>query len=527
MLILKAPWLEETAFRSQLERLVLSVEAQIVNSSVSGRSSPPAGDTIYTGVVQDVSDPFILVDEEESDSEEETSQYVYAVWKLPVFLSRPRIRLQSPSVIITASAGLKPTVRTELASGGNGYLPSGMPSGFNLLEPFNGDPALNGVKPRLSALRVSKVTPVTRQQDMMQHIRALQQLKLNIHPVLHTRVRFTRPNTTPHSPAIIAMLEVDFTPYFDCEVTVDKIQLSVPDSSIECLSNNTAMQLPLSCVAHDHVTFLYHITPLEVDISGKSSTRELDISITATAQLIPDLCTPQLVMAWSASVDFTTPVNPGFGPSPGTGSIQRSHRPSQLSIGGGQSVTPLKSPSVTRPDSLPALEAATTRTDTSLPELGITMSFTAPTEPVRLGDTFSWAVHVVNRSNEAAGRQARKFAIVALPKRRRHEIRTMRPLSSSSRRRGESEIADAVLDENVLHAMQKNSSVGSTEVVCLTADTRVGPLAPGSCHVVDLQFLALKEGLVGIDAVRIVDLATQDHVDIRDLPTMMVEPVGA
>ena len=107
----------------------------------------------------------------------------------------------------------------------------------------------------------------------------------------------------------------------------------------------------------------------------------------------------------------------------------------------------------------------------------------------------------------------------------------MRPLSSSSRRRGgsivgrgESEIADAVLDENVLHAMQKNSVTPSTEVVCLSADTRVGPLAPGSCHSVELQFVALKEGVVGIEAIRIVDLATNDHVDVRDLPTMIVEP---
>jgi hypothetical protein len=34
----------------------------------------------------------------------------------------------------------------------------------------------------------------------------------------------------------------------------------------------------------------------------------------------------------------------------------------------------------------------------------------------------------------------------------------------------------------------------------LSADTRVGPLAPGACHVVELQFLALQEGVVGLEA---------------------------
>lgn len=509
---------------------MLSVEAQVVNGQASGQTSPPGSDTIFTGTVQDVSDPFILVDEEESDSEEEASQYVYAVWKIPVFLARPRMRLQDPSVIFTASAKLKPEVKAELSSGADGYLPSGMPSGFNLLESFSNDPNLNGVKPRLSALRVSRVAPLTRQQDLMQHIRALPQLKLDIHPVLHARIRFHRPNTAPANPAIIAMLEFDCTPYFDCEVTLDKVNLAVPESSIQSLSNES-MQLPLACVAHDHLTFLYHIAPLEADITAKNSTRDLEIAISATAHLMPGTCTPKIAMAWTASVDFTIPVNPGFGPAPGTSSLQRSHRPSQLSIGGSQAITPLKSPSVTQPDALPALEAATSQTDTTLADLGITMSFTGPTTTIHVGEIFSWAVNIVNRSSEKMARAPRKFALVVVPKRRRNEIRSTRPLSSSSRRRGgsivgrgEAEIADAVLDENVLHAMQKNSVTASTEVVCLSADTRIGPLSPGSCHVVELQFVALKEGIVGIEAVRVVDLATNDHVDIRDLPTMMVEP---
>lgn len=88
-------------------------------------------------------------------------------------------------------------------------------------------------------------------------------------------------------------------------------------------------------------------------------------------------------------------------------------------------------------------------------------------------------------------------------------------------------MADAVLDENVLHALQKNAVVESTELICLSADTRVGPVAPGACHVTELQFLALREGIVGLDAIRVVDLGSQEHVDIRDLPTMIVEPIAA
>jgi hypothetical protein len=502
------------------------LEVGIVNEAVPGHNTPPGSDSIFHGTLQDVSDPVIVVEEEDGEEEEEgeSRKAIYAAWNMSVFLARPRMRLHSPSVVFTASAGVKPDA-PELESL-SGYMQAGLPSSLNLLESFSSDPALNGVKPKLSALRVARVAPVTRHQDVAQHIRALPQLRLRIFPVIHTRIRFSRPNTAPVSSSVVAVLEVDFTSHFEVEAILDKIELSVPDSTIQSLNDVAAMQPPLACVAHDHITFLYHITPNPQESSLQPLTRDLHISISATVQLEPEQCTPRLDMTWTASVDLAAPVNPGFGPTPGTGSIQRHHRPSQLSISGGQAVTLLKPPALTRPDALPALEAATKRTDAAIPDLGITLSFTAPTHPVRLGETFSWSVYIVNRVGDKNTNHSRKLALVAVPKRHRSDNK-VRPVSSTSKRRGEKEIADAVLDENVLNIMQKNSAVGSTDIVCLSADTRVGPLSPGSCHHVELQFLALKEGIIGVDAVRVVDLGTQEHVDIRDLPTMFVEPAAA
>ena len=510
--------------QSHLRRLDISLEAQIVNGITANREHSQTTDTIFSSRVKDVDDPFIVLDEEDSDGEDEAGQHIYAVWKLPVFLTRPRTRLHNPSIIFSASASLKPETTTELSSRGTGYLQSGVPSGFNLLESFSNDPALDGAKPRLSALRVSRVAPVTRNQGQVKHIRALQQLDLKILPVIHTRIRFSRPNTTPSSSAVIALLEVDFTSHFDCEISLDNIALSIPDSVIEELNGEAGMQMPMSCVSHDHVTFLYRIAPHELDVTPKNPTRDLDITISATAQVVPGVCTPRLSMSWTTNLDFTTPVNPGFGPTTGSG-IQRSHRPSQLSIAG-QINVPLKSPSIIRPDALPALEAST-QTEASIPDLGITMTFSGPSEPVHPGDVFSWTVFVVNRATEKSARPPRKLALVAVPKRRRNDVRMMRPSSTGGKRRGEKEIADAVIEDNVLHAMQKSSLVDSTDIVCLSADTRIGPLAPGACHVVELQFLALQEGIVGMEAIRVVDLGSQEHVDIRELPTMIVEPAAA
>ncbi|KAH7266984.1 TRAPP trafficking subunit Trs65-domain-containing protein [Fusarium redolens] len=538
LLLLRSPWKDEASLRTHLNRLVISVEAQIVNSKAHGKENSTA-DTIFSGTVPDIDDPFIIVDgeeeeevEEDSDDSEESgddanlNQSVFAVWKLPVFLSRPRTRISAPAIIFTASASMKPEVSTDLIGKGSGYLQSGVPSGFNLLESFGSDAALGGVKPRLSALRVSRVTPVTRSQDVTKHIRALPQVQHKIFPVVHTRIRFSRPTTAPTSSAVIALLEVDFTSHFECEVSLDQIELSILDATVENLNNDAGMQLPLTCVSHDHITFLYRIAPRQHDVTVKNPMRELDIKISATAQVIPGHCTPSMNMSWTTQLDFTLPVNPGYGSATAGTGIVRAHRPSQLSITG-QAVNPLVSPSIIRPDALPTLEAATSNADASITELGITMTFTGPSEPVYPGQVFSWTVYIVNRATDKNPAPPRKLALVAIPKRRRGEVRMTRPPSVGGRRHGEKDVADAVTDENVLHALQKNSSVESTDVVCLSADTRVGPLAPGACHVVELQFLALQEGVVGLEAMRVVDLGSQEHVDIRDLPTMLVEPAAA
>ncbi|KAK0656354.1 TRAPP trafficking subunit Trs65-domain-containing protein [Cercophora newfieldiana] len=532
-LVLRALCTDAQAFRAYLRRIAVSVEAQVVNPHAPDREAPPTSETIFSGTVEDVKDVFVAVDE---DTAEDGEGYVYAVWKLPVFLARPRIRLQGPHVVISAEAGLRSYDAHQPHGLGDGYMQSCTPSGMNLLEAFANDPMLGGVKPELSALRVSRVAPATQQRDAVRRIKGLRNVRLPIYPVVHTRVRFARPNAAPLSPALIALLEVDFTPFFDCEASLEKVSLAVTDSTVDDLNTEDGMTLPLSCVAHDHLTFLYRLAPQHLDVVSKSPNRDLVINIEVMVIVNPEgpnPCTPRLAMSWTTNIDYTLPVNPGFGqpiPQP----IQRAHRPSQLSIGGNIDVQSLISPSVSRPDALPSLEAATVRPlETSLPDFGITMTFTGPDQPVYAGEEFTWSVFVVNRSKQDPSNAAapatppRKLALLAIPKRRRNELRVIRPPSTAGHgTKRDPVIADAVLDENVVHAMQRNSVIDSTEIVCLSADVRVGPLSPNACAVVELRFLALQEGIVGLEAVRVVDLGSQEHVDIRELPTVIVKSRG-
>lgn len=146
------------------------------------------------------------------------------------------------------------------------------------------------------------------------------------------------------------------------------------------------------------------------------------------------------------------------------------------------------------------------------------MTFTGPSDgtPIYPGVPFSWSVFIVNRSD-----RPRKLALVVIPKRRRTDARITRPPSTGYGKK-DPKVADAVVDENIVYAMQRNSAVETTEIICLSTDTRVGPLAPSACYEVELKFTALKVGIVGIEAVRVVDLGTQEHVDIKDLPSILV-----
>lgn len=529
-LALKTPAVGEDVLRSSLRRLVISLEAKIVNSSMPDRYTVPASEVIYLETVEDTQDP-VVISHDDVQGEEGHS---FAVWKLPVFLSRPRIKLQGPSAVFAATASLKPAQLSQATQPQDGYLPSGVASGLNLLGSFSNDPAMHGIRPHLSALRVSRVAPLTQQaKDLLQPIKSSpKQLALRIFPAVHSRIRFARPNTTPPSPAIIAMLEIDFTPFFECEILLTDISMSVHDGKVEDLTSQMAMALPMSCVAHDHITFLYHITPDETETLAKNPTRDLNIMIDMTALEQPGACTPKLKMAWTTAVDFTLPVNPGYGSA--MQPIQRAHRPSQLSI---NSVASLTAPAVARPDSLPSFEALANKKEATLSSMGVTVTISGPSPAQKIypGEIFVWSVFVVNRSPSTSTISPRKLALVAIPKRRRNDSRVNRPPSTShppstaalgtgpKTSHKDRAIADAVLDDNIIHAMQRSSVVDSTEVVSLSADVRVGPLAPGSCHVVEMRFLALKSGIVGIEAVRVVDLASTEHVDIRELPTVVVE----
>jgi len=522
-IVLQTPYFDERTLRSYLGRLVINLEAQVVNAPSEPHEGPAGQEIIYSGSVQNSEDPLIVVQGPDESEDSSGEGHILVVWKLCAFLGRPRLRLQNPSMILSAVASLKPAEQVHPENLREEYLPSQIPSGINLLESFNGDPSLGGIKPSLSALRVSRVMPSTQStRESMRPLKNISRQSIKCYPAINARVRYSRPNSTPSHPLIVASLDVDITPFTNCEIILKQVHLNITGGSVDDINNIPGMSLPMKCLPQDDITFLYRVQPDDLDVTNKSLIRALDISIQATANL-SSVCQPHISMKWSTSLDFTPPVNPGYG-NP-TQPIQRPHRPAQLSIGGVsfETVPTVSSLAITRPDALPSIDITTRKQrNSSVANFGVTVTFTGPpsTAPVRPGIPFIWTAFIVNRSD-----RPRKLALTVLPKRRRTEARITRPPSTGYvGLHKDPKIADAVIDENIIYAMQRSSAVNSTELLCLSTDTRVGPLAPSACYEVELKFMALKIGIVDVECVRVVDLGTQEHVDIKDLPSIIVSP---
>ncbi len=477
-----------------------------MNASSETQPGQAGHETIYSSSVDQIKTEPIIISNPAKDSD----HGLLVLWKFPVVLSRPsRLRLQSPSVVFALAAHLKTAVQLQARIRDKEYLPSQMPSGINLLESFNSDPALGTVKPRLSALRVTAVKPASLEEDSTRLLKIKSPRSLRIIPAFQVRSRYLRPHSTPIDTSILASLDVEATPWAGDSISITSVEFNLPDGIVEDLNESLHFTFPMDMLPRDDLTLLYRLSrsPLEqVPIAQKP----LHIAVNATVH-VSQTCTPKVSMLWSTSADFSQPVDPA---------AERDRRPSQPVIPSNLAFT--------KPDALPSFEITTRHMRSlSVDGFGITMTFTAPPDRVAVGEMFTWTIFVVNRSDHP-----RKLALLPIPKRKapssHDRALTNRPLSTSYNRksreagRAVDDVADAVLDENVLYAAQKAAALEGTGVICYSTDVRVGPLAPNACQTTEFRFMALKAGLLGLEAVRVVDLGTQEHVDVKDLPSIVV-----
>ncbi|KAF1841143.1 uncharacterized protein K460DRAFT_295560 [Cucurbitaria berberidis CBS 394.84] len=498
--VFRTPLLEDDILKSYLARLVVIVEAFAFSTAPPLENEPKTApkEIIYSGVIKDDDEPTVIRHGEGDDT------CTYVIWKVEVFISRPQGRFHRPAVYFQPTATFKPAERPKKNVLEDEYLPSGVPTALNLLQAFENDPALAGIHPRLSAMRINKVTPSAPfAREMVRPIRNGQRLLFRVLPPLIWRMRYSRVQTSLSDLSLMASLDLEVAQFAAYHVKISKVALTLHGGQVKPLSdreNTTALHGP-----GDHLTYLYKITP-DLTSDGKPAlgNKECFLILNIEAQvLISTDCRPNIAIEWKTPVDFTNEQ---------ISSLIRA--PQTLS---GSTAPNSKAPN---PDSLPVHDTQSQQdNNTSHNDINVTLTVSGPPR-VRVGEIFTWDVFMVNRSDKI-----RKLAVIVISKRKRdYESHQSHPsISSTSGHATEKKdlLAAAVIDENIIYAKQKSARTETAELICLTTDIRLGQLSPGSCYTADLKFLALSTGALSVESIRVIDLATNETADIRDLPSIV------
>ncbi|KAL4905867.1 hypothetical protein BDW74DRAFT_177565 [Aspergillus multicolor] len=507
-IVLRLANCSQSSLKTHLQNLEVRIDAFAIDPAEAVAENPtPTRDLIFSGAVDTQADPLVVVNEFEGETGE--GNHVYVIWNVETFLKRPRIRIQHPSVIFIASASLNPSDNRQQDSREDVYLPSLVPASTNVLQPLATDPAFDQKEPFLPASRLLRVVPAKYSEDPIYNVLQESGHPTRIVPAASARIRYSRLNSFSGRPTTIASLDFEVTPFLNCQVIFDKAELRLSDGSIELLTDGPGLVPPVTCHPRDDVTLIYKLTPEYGPDSRDSTTvsvSTLDISLEAIIK-VAENCNPRIMMQWTTNIDFSMALNPNFGaPSQ---ALQRTNRPTSLSTLTNQAGTALGGAQTNRTS---LRERAYSATD-----MGVTMSFSGPPSVV-VGKPFSWNVFIVNRSAAP-----RKFAMVAIPRRKVANARghVARPSSSSMTNRRSDQVAEAVTDDNIVHAMQKSVAGQEADLVSLSTDVRVGPLLPGTCFATELKFLPLAVGSLRLESVRLIDVNTNETTDIRDLPDIL------
>ena len=534
--VIQIPKCEEEVLQAVLSRAEFRIEIWSFDRSQNDEqpNAPvePVKDLIYSIQVPHIEDPTVLAQQSTDDT---TPDFLTLVWEVEVVLHRPRIRMPDPSIYAHSVLLISPSA-SESSKSEHFLEPFGATEP-NVLEPLQRLPTFNGKPPYLAASRLERVMPVAPKPSNHFRIEHMSP-KYRIVPAAIARMRFTRLNSSATTPATIASLDLEMIPFIEIEATIEKVDMQIANGQIEDLMPDF---VPMDCRSRDSITFLHRLqpaagpsvssTPLTPTSLANLDVLTISIRIRLTTS---DKCESMILMDWTTNVDFFQALNPSFGaPSQ---PLQRTHRPQTLSLGNGAN----KQSQTINTSLQPILPTATSD--------NVTISFISPAEPVQLGKAFAWRVLIVNRTPQQA-----KITLIPLPRilraapptshfQKRHAPKSSTASFHPTERRhvrdpdSDVEFAQAIVDENVVYAMQHSNLVlPETDLMSLTAEVRIGPLGPGQCHETEISMVAFKAGVLRVDAMRVIDNikeveeginASGVMTDIRDLPDVVVEVAG-
>ena len=418
------------------------------------------------------------------------------VWETPALLGRSRERLRAPFVFFKVDIDLQASPSAFVEDVNDPYLPSLVPQPVNVLEPLNEFSDLNISLPSDRLTSFFPPSQDLRLQASKPRLSKLRQYK--IMPALTVRIRYSKLSNTSSKPTIIAALDTEIAPGLPVGLIIDSVNVVLADGIAEDLGNGTLTPGRRRCQSRDIVSYVYRLTSNAYQNQGlytshsrsTITSRSLDITIHATV-LSSSSCTPKIEMRWHTEADFSPVMN-----QPRQG-LKAMKRPLSSSTAGN-----LTTDEQGRSSPTPYLRG--TASDSNL---GLTITFTAPKQRLICQEAFTWDVSVVNKSTET--RRLTVGITPCPPPRSKHAAQGSNASTASNE-------------------VQRTQSHPSTQVIALSTDIKIGPLAPWSCQETKLKLLPLAAGVLRLEGIRITDVVANEYIDIRqhDLPDIIVENHG-
>lgn len=396
-------------------------------------------------------------------------------------------------------ASLKPVQQVKSEVLDDEYLPSLAPLSGNLLEAFARDPALRGIKPHLSASRITKVAPAPSvERDLLRPLQNASRLTFRALPALAWRIRYTKSYAPVSDLSIFASFDFEVTGMAGYSLTLNEVELSLSDGRVETCGHILGPDTENIYKSGDQVALLYKLIPNNVskDYTVPMNIHALDVRIRAKV-LLSEECQPEVAIDWRTNVDIAHVLKSKL-KVPDHLLGRSAHHRNLSSIG---PASPSKAPG---PDSLPYMEGG--HPEVQAPgDIEVAVTIVGP-ERVYVAEPFVWDVFIVNRSDRE----------------RRLEFQVI------FKNHGIGKPPDLLLHTSRgLHIGYVDP--GSAEQQNRHADPLTSTLAPSACKNTQIELEPFKDGILNVEALRLIDLQTEEYTDIQDLPLIVSfrKPRGA
>ncbi|KAK7511535.1 TRAPP trafficking subunit Trs65-domain-containing protein [Phyllosticta citriasiana] len=469
--VLRTPAIDGETLRSYLARLSINVEAFATSTAPlshqpGGGHPPPLKELLHTATVQAPGEPVLLQSKSVAYENGHTQEYCYVAWKAEVFLGHPRSRLPRPVVYFSVGASMKPAQQIKLELLEDEYLPSLAPLSGNLLEAFSRDPALQGIKPHLSASRITKVAPTaTVERELLRPLQNAGRRMFRAVPALTWRLRYTKSYAPINDVSIFASFDFEVNGMAGYSLSLNQVDLSLSDGRVEACGHRLGADVSNTFRYGDQVVLLYKLIPNEIskDFTVPMHIHALDVRIRAK-MLISEDCQPEVAIDWRTNVDVAHVLKTKLKVPDHLLGRSAHHRNSAGS--------PMRSPGPVSPTYTEGSQ------DSGAPgAIGLAITVSGP-ERVYVAEPFIWDIFIVNRAEKE--RQL-EFQVIF-----------------KDRPRGKA--------PDLLLRTSRGLKIGI-----------IGPLA---CKTTQIELEPFKDGILSLDFLRLVDVQTQEYADIRDLPTI-------